>query len=244
MSVPTVGLAIPVTDLFSNTDRQRITQDTVKDLVAFAINGETDALKQYLLDFDPKTVNDAMFVILFQNSIWRSVENNNLDCYKILCDYIKTVFPNEFKNNPFNTEYIILATLRHNSTNFFEEVLSAENLAMHLIKNDKYFEMQLIYAALEGGSIEGCNRVLEVVSSKKIRNEGLAYACEHNNDELFELFYPLANAQTVLNYLSKRKTISDDQRAMLEERMAEELKASINAEIGDQSHRTTRKMKL
>lgn len=59
--------------------------------------------------------------------------------------------------------------------------------------------------------------IVDACPKKPARTRALCAACEHNHVDIFDLLYPLSNPQQALAYLRDRKTISAEQRLLLED---------------------------
>ena len=177
---------------------------------------------------------------MYINTLWRACEGGNKNVFDLL-------FPIVLKNsdNFFAcTLYPLEAAATENHRELFLHILrTIQDSSTELpqgFKLDGVFESVVVY-----GDVVMAKALLPFVRPKAGSSSFLRTACEHKRYDMIDLLLPLSNIDSALSYMRKRKTLTDDDRSVLESiKQAKNDKDLLLSKVGDKKNTSKRKMKM
>ena len=218
-------------DLFGLNEKENRSHDLCQEIDAAASVGDAAHIIELLNDYEQHydQHNDCVMRVLLGNTFRSSCENGYVECAKIFLPYVDA--PHIF--------HALLGAGRNGHAQVLE-------LLLPLYKwPSAYTKKSVLCATVSGQSIKAVKTVLPYVTSKTHRTEALRVACQVNNQDVFDLLYPLSNPSSALKYMENRKMVTEREKQMLKDAItAEQQKKILTQAVGDTNARSTRPLKI
>jgi len=217
-------------DLFGMSETEGQSHDLCLEIDTAAGAGDAVKITELLNDFkeNPNRHDECVVRLMLGNTFRRSCENGYVECAKILLSYVDT--PHIF--------HALLGAGRNGHAQVLE-------LLLPLYKwENAYTKKSVLCATVSGQSIKAVKTVLPYVTNKTHRTEALRVACQVNNQDVFDVLYPLSNPQSALKYMENRKMVSEREKQMLKDAIAAQEQKKVLSEAVSAAGGAKRKMKI
>ena len=197
------------------------------EMAECAENGDLNGMHARLIEVAKcAQIEQTHFWHMAINSAWRACEQGHLDCAKLVVEHPR------FTGHE-HLLYGLFETLKRGHRDVARWLLTQYDVS----NLDPFHQKLVLLNAVMGNNLEMVREVLPLVPKKAHRTEALRMACELKFQDIFDHLYPLSNPKQALDYMKQRKTLTDDDRLLLEQAMqANAQHKAISGAVGVESN--------
>ena len=212
-------------------DLRQASKDLCEEINDAATTGNFKAITLLLKKYNanPTQYDSDAFGGFITNAFWRSCLHGHVKCTKKL----HSLMLNRKERLGYGLE---MACLKGH--------MNVVKFLLPILKSEECLDVsKTLMKSIQGGSMDIVKMVLPHVKSRVTRTKGLREACKYNNQEIFDLLYPLSNPQSALDVLEKSNAPYKETE-MLRSEIARQQNVMLSEAIGETEVKPVRKNKI